>query len=222
MSVYKSKKSPFYQFDFWTGGYRFHGSTECTSRRDAEKFEAVEREKAKARVKESKRAGVSILIDDVAGRLWDHSAQHDADPDATKKNFDRLIGYFGTAKALTDIDHNEGKKLVAWRRGHRVSRRGKRTKEERDALPLISNATVNRSTTTVLQRMFTFAKTEGAKFENEPKWTELFLPEALERVRELQDDEAAALDEANRQPQASTEGAESPRYQKHAPIRPCS
>ena len=35
-------------------------------------------------------------------------------------------------------------------------------------------------------------------FENEPKWTELLLPEPVERVRELQDDEAAALDDAMR------------------------
>ena len=35
-------------------------------------------------------------------------------------------------------------------------------------------------------------------FEREPKWGELLLPEPLERVRELQDDEAAALDDAMR------------------------
>ena len=35
-------------------------------------------------------------------------------------------------------------------------------------------------------------------FEREPKWGELLLPEPEERVRELQDDEAAALDEAMR------------------------
>jgi|SRR3984893_12073137 len=125
-------------------------------------------------------------------------AQYDADPDATETNLARLIDYFGKAKSLTDIDHNEAKKMVAWRRVHRVTRRGKRTKEEREALPLISNATVNRSTTKVLQRLFTFAKAEGAQFEHEPKWTELLLSEPPERVRELQDDEATAFDEAMR------------------------
>ena len=35
-------------------------------------------------------------------------------------------------------------------------------------------------------------------FEREPKWGELLLPEPVERVRELQDDEAAALDDAMR------------------------
>jgi len=51
MSVYKPKKSPFYQYDFWLSGHRFHGSTECTTRKDAEKFESVERERAKALVR---------------------------------------------------------------------------------------------------------------------------------------------------------------------------
>jgi integrase len=80
--------------------------------------------------------------------------------------------------------------MVAWRRGHHV--------KGREKAPLISNATVNRSATKVLQRIFTFAKAVGAQFEREPKWTELLLPEPLERVRELHDDEVAAFDKAMR------------------------
>jgi integrase len=190
MSVYRSKKSPFYQYDFQLNGHRFFGSTECTTRKDAEKLESVEREKAKALVKAMKRSAASLLIDDVADRLWNDSAQHDADSDATETNLARLIGYFGKAKSLTDIDHNEAKKMVAWRRGHHI--------KDRKKAPLISNATVNRSATKVLQRVFTFAKAEGAQFEHEPNWTDLLLPEPQERVRELQDDEAAAFDDAMR------------------------
>ena len=190
MSIYKPKKSPFYQYDFWLRGHRFHGSTECTTRKEAEKFEGVEREKAKALVKAMKHSAVSLLIDDVADRLWNESAQYDADPDATEANLARLIDYFGKAKSLTDIDHNEAKKMVAWRRGHHVKGRKK--------APLISPATVNRSATKVLQRLFMFAKAEGAQFERGPRWTDLLLPEPQERVRELQDDEAAAFDEAMR------------------------
>jgi integrase len=145
-------------------------------------------------MKAQKRSRVSLQIDDVADRLWNDSAQYDAEPKATETNLARLIEYFGKAKPLTEIDHGEVRKLVAWRRGHRVSRRGKRTKEEQDALPLISNATVNRSTTKVLQRLFIFAKAEGAKFDREPDWADLLLPEPAERVRELQSEEGAALD----------------------------
>jgi hypothetical protein len=50
MSVYKDPRSPFWQFDFQWRGHRFHGSTKCTSKREAEAVEKTEREKAKQRV----------------------------------------------------------------------------------------------------------------------------------------------------------------------------
>jgi integrase len=149
-------------------------------------------------VKATRRAKASLAIDDVAERLWNDSAQYDADPKATETNLARLIEYFGPSKSLTEIDHKEAKGMVAWRRGQRVSRRGKRTKEQERALPLVSNATVNRSATKVLQRLFTFAKSEGAIFDNEPKWEDLLLAEPVERVRELKIEEADALDGATR------------------------
>jgi integrase len=198
MSVYRHKGSPYYQYDFQLKGHRFYGSTGCTARKEAERFESDERENAKKLVKAMARSKTSLAIDDVAARLWHDKAQYDAEPTATDRNLARLIEYFGEAKLLTDIDHKAAKELVAWRRGHRVSRRGKLTKEQRAALPLISNATVNRSTTKVLQRLFTFATAEGAIFESEPKWDELLLPEPEERFRELKSEEATAIDAAMR------------------------
>jgi integrase len=190
VSVFKVKKSPYYQFDFVLRGHRFYGSTECTVRKEAEKFEAVEREKAKELVKAMKRSKASLLIDDVADRLWNEQAQYDADPEATETNFARLVDYFGKSRSLTEIDHAAAKKMVAWRRGHRIKGRV-------DA-PLISNSTVNRSSSKVLQRLFSFAKGEGAQFDREPKWTKLLLPEPEERVRELHEEEAVAFEDAMR------------------------
>jgi integrase len=193
MSVYKPKKSPFYHFDFQLGGHRFHGSTECATRREAEKFESLKRDEARAQLKAVRRSRKSLDINDVADRLWEAHAQHDADPKATEANLARLIKYFGEAKPLTEIDQVAARKMVAWRRAHRVSRR----KDPANA-PLVANATVNRSTTKVLQRLFTFAKAEGAEFKNEPDWGDLLLKEPPERVRELHDEEADALDDAMR------------------------
>jgi integrase len=190
VSVYKSKKSPYYHYDFEIDHHRFHGSTKCTTRKDAEKFEDVERDRAKVLIKAMKHSTASLLIDDVAARLWNEEAQYDAASDATSKNIARLVEYFGKSKPLTEIDHSEVKKLVAWRRGHHI--------KGREKAPLISNATVNRSATKVLQRIFNFAKAEGAVFEDEAKWGELLLPEPVERVRELHDDEATAFDKAMR------------------------
>jgi integrase len=198
MSVYKDKRSLFYLFDFQISNRRFHGSTKCTNRKDAERFESLKREDAKALVKAMSRAKISMLINDVADRLWNDSARYDADPNATETNLARLIEYFGERMPLTQIDHAKAKEMVAWRRGNRVSRRGKRNRTEMEALPYITNATVNRSATKVLQRLFTFAKSEGAIFEREPKWHDLLLPEPAERVRELQEGEAAAFDHVTR------------------------
>jgi integrase len=191
VSVYRKSNSPFYHFDFWCSGHRFHGSTGCTSRKEAEKFEAVERDKAKAQVKAAKLSAGSLSIDDVAARFWHAKGQHDAGADATSKNIARLVDYFGKTTPLTEIDDAAVTKMVAWRRGHRIKSRG-------DA-PLISPATVNRSATKILQRLFTFAKSEGARFEREPDWKKHWLKEPEERVRELQDDEADRLDDAMRQ-----------------------
>jgi integrase len=191
MSVYKTAKSaPYFWFDFQIQRRRFYGSTGCTSRKEAERFEALERERAKTQIKAMLRSRTSLALDDVAARLWHDKAQYDADPDATETNMARLVDYFGKTTLLTDIDNAKAVQMVAWRRGHRI-------KGKKDA-PLIAPATVNRSATKVLQRLFTFAKAEGAVFEREPRWDDLLLPEPVERVRELQDDEAAALDDAMR------------------------
>jgi integrase len=190
MSVYKKSNSPYYHFDFQVGGHRLHGSTRCTSRKDAEKVEAVERDKAKAQIKATRFAAGSLQIDHLAARFWHAKGQHDAGADATSKNVARLVEFFGKATPLTEIDDAAVTKLVAWRRGHRV-------KGGEDA-PLISPATVNRSATKILQRLFVFAKSEGARFDHEPHWTRHWLKEPEERVRELQDSEADALDAAMR------------------------
>jgi integrase len=135
-----------------------------------------------------RRSATSLAMDDVAARLWHAEAQYNAEPEATAKNIERLVDYFGKTTLLTEIDHTKAKQMVAWRRGHRI-------KNNKDA-PLIAPATVNRSTIQMLQRFFTFAKAEGAIFDREPKWSDLYLPEPVERIRELQDDEANAI-EAN-------------------------
>jgi hypothetical protein len=121
VSIFKVPRSPFYQYDFVLKGHRFYGSTGCTSRKEAKRFEAVEREKGKELVKAMARSRTSLLIDDVAARLWNDRAQYDADPNATSTNIARIVDYFGKSTPLTDIDHSRAKQMLAWRRGHRVS-----------------------------------------------------------------------------------------------------
>lgn len=199
MSVYKPKGSPFYQFDFQLGGNRFSGSTKRTNERDAKAVEKAEREKAKQAQAAARAAATSLKINDVAGRYWQEVGQHHAGKANTWRDLERLVEYFGPETFLTEIDDNEVAKLVAWRRGHRVTRTTKRPRPKHaPPLPLVSNATVNRSTTEVLKKLFTRAKAWGAVFPKEPEWKIHWLKEPEERVRELVGDEGDRLDAATR------------------------
>ena len=97
-----------------------------------------------------------------------------------------LSTFFGKDKLLTEITGNDVAKLVAWRRGHR----------RKDGSP-ISPFTVN-DTTEQLKKLFTRAKAWGVRFDHEPVWSDHWLDEPQERVRELRDDEGDRLDAAMR------------------------
>lgn len=199
MSVYRKKNSPFYHFDFWHRGERFHGSTGTANKREAEGVERQQRDKAKLAALESRKASVSLRLDDVAERYWQEVGQHHIGAATTERDIARLITFFGKDKLLIEIVDNDVAKLVAWRRGHRVKDHRKKPRGKDDpALPLVSNATVNRSTTEVLKKLFTRAKAWGVRFDKEPTWKDHWLGEPQERVRELRGDEGDRLDAATR------------------------
>jgi integrase len=183
MSLYRTPRSPFWQFDFWWRGYRFHGSTKATTRREAEKVEAAERERAKQHVVQTEAARISLRLDDVAGRYWQEVGQHHAGDGArnTWRELNCLIEFFGKDKLLTEITGDDVARLVAWRRGHRV--RGQ----------LISPITVN-FTTKQVRKLFMRAKLWGVRFNREPRWRDHWLKEPQERVRELAEHEAERLE----------------------------
>ncbi len=134
-----------------------------------------------------------LTLDDAAGRYWTEVGQHHACSGETWANIERLLDcpHLGKSIRLGGIHDNDVTKGIAWRRSHR--RWG-----HKDAT-LISNATVNRSFTEPLQKIFTRAKKRwGAQFDCEPDWKAHMLPEADERVRELRGDEADKLTLATR------------------------
>jgi hypothetical protein len=157
MSVYRHKDPPFYHYDFQLRGHRFHGSTGAKGKREAEGVERTEKARAKKHLEQASRAKVSLRIDDVADRYWLEVGQHHAGRDNTERDLARLIEYFGKDRLLTEIDDDDVAELVAWRRGH--TRRGAAR------APLIAPATVNRSTTEVLKKLF-----KAAKVQPEPDW----------------------------------------------------
>jgi integrase len=198
MSIYRPKGSPFYHFDFQWRGTRFHGSTKRTNRREAETVERAERDRAKQEAATARSASTSLKLDDVAGRYWQEVGQHHAGSADTWRDLERLVEYFGATKLLPEISDDDVARLVAWRRGHRVVRSTKRKAKDAPEPPLISNATVNRSTTEVLKKLFTRAKAWGIRFDREPNWKAHWLPEPQERVRELVGDEGDRLEAATR------------------------
>lgn len=199
MSVYRPKASPYYHYDFQWRGRRFHGSTERTSRREAEAIERAKRELAKIEAKQVVSPDGPLTVAITIYRYWHEVGQHHAGSDNTRRDLARIASYFGDSTLLNDIRDSQVAELVAWRRGQKVARHRKPgTKPEGDD-PLVSNATVNRSTTEVLKKLFTRAKAAwGAKFDKEPNWKQHRLAEPTERVRELVGDEGDRLEEATR------------------------
>jgi integrase len=190
MSVYKNPRSPYWQFDFRCRGHRFFGSTKATTRREAEKIEAAESEKAKAQVAALKAAKTSLRLDDVAGRYWSELGQHHACSRNTWHRLSLLIEFFGKDKLLPDITDDDVRALVAWRRGHRVIRRKGRKPED---CPLIAAGTVN---LTIMQLKTLFASLRPRM--REPEWRRHWLPVRQEHPRELVGDEGERLEAAMR------------------------
>lgn len=198
MSVYKSKKSPYYSYDFQHGGHRFHGTTKVKSKREAVEVEKQLKAQAKADIKEAKRTGNGPLTIDLAtGRFWEEAGKHHAGSKDTWTNLARLVSYFGADKRMDDIDDKAVAALVAWRSGHRkpVNRKEKKGAPKPPPPPLITPSTVNRSTTILLRTVFGRArKVWRYSFPNEPLWRNHLLKEPTERVRELHEGEGEALE----------------------------
>jgi integrase len=187
VSVYKNKdgRSPYFHFDFQMRGHRFHGSTKKTNKREAEKVEAAEREKARALIAQTEHARTSLRLDDVAGRYMTEHGQHLAGTNLWGW-LDLVLEFFGKDKLVTEITDDDVARYVTWRRGHR----------RKDGAP-ISPHTVNHAVTT-LRKLFTRCKLWRVRFDHEPKWSDHLLKTPTERVRELLDDEADKLDAAMR------------------------
>ncbi|MQX79907.1 site-specific integrase [Sinorhizobium medicae] len=198
MSVYKPKNSPYYHFDFQVAGVRYHGSTETANRREAEARGKIERDKAKAAAKASKNAsGGPLTLAVATGRYWSEVGERHANSETTWTDINRLVDYFGPTKLLSDISDDNVAKLVQWRRAQHAWGR-EQTKDE-NPMRLVSAATVNRSTTLVLKKIFTRAKrTWKYEFPIEPSWRDHWLQEPKERVRELKATEGAAIELATR------------------------
>jgi hypothetical protein len=141
-------------------------------------------------------ADCSLFFGDVCDRYWNKVGQFGARAVDIKRKLDQLKAYFPSTKLITEIAGDDVAKLVAWRRGHRVARNPADKPED---CPFVSNATVNRSTVELLQRVFGRAKMAwGVSFKREISWGVHKLNEQKERVHELIGDEDERLSAATR------------------------
>ncbi|MBY3262209.1 tyrosine-type recombinase/integrase [Rhizobium laguerreae] len=197
MPVYKPENSPYYYARFELHGRRVHKSTKAKNKKDAELVERQWREQIEVDVKQAKVTGnAPITLDVAAGHYWLDRGQYHANSATTQTDIQRLIDYFGKDKRLDQFTDADVKGFVNWRR--QQTRHGKKADKDGNPIPLIANATVNRSGVVLLKGIFNHCTDLRHVIPNPPKWKKQMLEEPQEIVRELDTHEAEALDGAVR------------------------
>jgi len=169
MSLYKPAKSRFWHFDFQFQGHRYHGSTLCTSKRDAERFEAERRRK----VALGETVKPTITIDHACGAWWEAKGQHLRSHATVIYQLTNLAEGLGKNRPMQDITLADLDAYIARRRA------------------TVKNASVNRETA-LLRRVIEW---NGARGNDMPviAWKEVRLREAKPVTRTLADDEQTRL-----------------------------
>jgi integrase len=193
MSIYRIKDSRYWQFDFQLDGYRFSGSTKCTNKREAQAYEDTEKAKARDLVAIARRAsGEPLRLGDACDRWWNEVGAHGSERDLFL-SLQRLKDILGPRTFLHEIKDNDLSRLVAERRQDRI-RAGRDDKGAQLWRP-ITNRTVNKTATGLLQRIFARAvENWDAVIPKQPKWKNHRLPTTKRPIREIKHAEEALID----------------------------
>lgn len=173
MSVYKPKKSDFWQYDFQIKGRRFYGSTQCKTKRKAEEVERQLKEQVKSGSYLSK-----ITFDDASGIYFDQVAKWQRNAPTTERQIETLVRIIGKDTLATEIDNSVVANYVTHRRGEKDSRY-----KDQDEAPRISPSTVNREVEVLRAILIRIAENEGVAI-CKINWSKHFLeePEAPDRA----------------------------------------
>lgn len=169
MTVYKSKNSPYWQYDFQIRGRRYHGSTGCTSKRAAEAVER--RERHAAALPETRRP--PITVDEAAGLYQDHAETLPSWP-TINYMLDALVDGLGARKLVSEITQRDLQIYFARRRDSR------------------SNATVNREIENA-RAMWRHADDSKYDIGEIPNWSALMFKVGKTVPRELSAEEERRL-----------------------------
>lgn len=169
MSVYKPAKSKSFQFDYVWKGHRYHGSTGCTSRRDAERYEADHKRK----VALGEKAKDTLTVEQACDLWFENVGKHLAAHPTYLYQLGYLTAGLGARTMLHDLTLREIDGYVATRRA------------------LVANASVNRETA-LLRRVVNWATPRGYEVPA-LEWKSLRLKEPPKKTRVLDGDEEARL-----------------------------
>lgn len=169
MSVYKPAKSRFWHYDFQHKGCRYHGSSGCTSKRDAERYEAEIRRK----VALGESTKPPITVDHACGAWFETKGRHQRSCATTEYQLDNLAQGLGKNRWLHDLTLRDLDKYIAKRRAS------------------VSNASVNRETA-LLRRVCNWCQARGYDVPS-IDWREIRLKEKAPETRILSAEEEARL-----------------------------
>jgi len=183
MSVYKPKKSRFYQYDFVQKGRRFHGSTGQETRRAAEAVERKFRlDAAEGRLDEP----AQLTLDQAAGRYWLEHCRHRGDAAQMKGRIARLLELIPKTMRLAEITTA----VVSAAMQKRRSQPFRKSPKKGAKLYMPTNGAVNRDVIQVLRPILNRARVHWeAKGLPEINWKALTLPVPRETIRVYSDAE---------------------------------
>ncbi|MEQ8450597.1 MAG: site-specific integrase [Nitratireductor sp.] len=173
MSVYKRAGQAVYAYDFRVRGVRFSGSTGCTSRREAERYEETARTAAQAQVIDRTKPMTFAVASSL---YWDEVGQHHRNHVDTERSLAWLQKQIGKSTKISAISAATIASAVAKRRGEGVSA-----------------ATVNRSVCEPLRAILKRCGGVWGQKVQPISWKDHFLKEPQERIREANIDEEAKL-----------------------------
>jgi len=197
MSVYRDKRSRFFQYEFQIQRRRFYGSTQRDNELEAREVEKEMRRDAVAQLeRERAEQRAPLTLQRACDRWWSEHGQHLADQ-KIRSALDRIVEILGPKTQLHEIIDDTVSRLVAERR--KDTRRDSTVIERGRAKIIrrpITATTVNR-TIDLLRRVMRRAKENwNAYLPNEPTWKKHRLKETRRPVREISAAEEQALDAA--------------------------
>lgn len=186
MTVYQTKKSPYWQYDFQLKGKRYHGSTGVETKRAAEQFERNQRTKAALGELDDDQ---DMDLDLAGGRWWEEVGKHRASAAQLEHRLAIASRLIGPKTKIRDITTKSISIAIEIRRGEGYTRAKDRPAVDgkpgqRAKRYALANATVNADVAKPLQRVLNRAR-KVWQIKNLPEidWAQLALPEPEQEIR---------------------------------------